>query len=214
MSENEMIPKNEEGTQSNTESEASFASEAEAANFYTTVQNRLLNVNDWHELAGTATARFQLTDEKEQDVFREARKGDLFKIDLPAPGTITGNGHDWVRIEDIERSENFTAILVRPCSNPENDREDVAHFFSDSATSSFVVKRNGDKVIAAVYGRNEKPNTNTEKVIDTIRNTAVAVSAMSGFSKLQWKSLVNGLVKKEEYLQILYRHLSFSFFFE
>ena len=197
MSQKEMIPKNEEGIQTNTESEASFNTEEEAGMFYHTVQERLLQVNDWHERAGAATAKFQLTDEKGHDVFREAHVGDLFKIDLPAPGTITGNGHDWVRIEAIEKSEDFTAILVRPCPNPENDREDVAHFFNESATSSFVVKKIGKKVIAGVYGRNEKLNTATEKVIDTIRNAAVAVSAMGGFSKLQWKSLVNGLVKKD-----------------
>jgi hypothetical protein len=49
-----------------------------------------------------------------------------------------------------------------------------------------------------VYGRNEKPNTDTETLSDKARNAAVAGGAITGFSKLQWKSLVNGLVKKED----------------
>jgi hypothetical protein len=48
-----------------------------------------------------------------------------------------------------------------------------------------------------VYGRNEKPNTKAETAVDKARNTAVATGAISGFAKLQWKSLVNGLVNKE-----------------
>jgi len=85
---------------------------------------------------------------------------------------------------------------VRPATNPKNERKDIAHFFSEASTSSFIVKRDGNKITAAVYGRNEKPNTNTEKVTDKIRNAAIAAGAISGLSKLQWKSLVNGLVKK------------------
>jgi hypothetical protein len=70
----------------------------------------------------------------------------------------------------------------------------VAHFFSDEATSNFIVQRRGLEVIAAVLGRNEKPNTGAEKIIDKARNTAVATGAVTAFSKLQWKSLVNGLL--------------------
>ena len=87
-------------------------------------------------------------------------------------------------------------MRVRPATNPNNDRQDVAHFFSDEATSNFMVKREGTTITAAVYGRNEKPNTGAEKAVDKARNTAVATGAVSGFSKLQWKSLVNGFLKK------------------
>jgi hypothetical protein len=48
--------------------------------------------------------------------------------------------------------------------------------------------------LPAVYGRNEKPNLDTEKLADKLRNAAVAAGAITAFSKLQWKSLVNGLV--------------------
>jgi hypothetical protein len=60
-----------------------------------------------------------------------------------------------------------------------------------------MVKREHNKVTAAVYGRNEKPNTKTETVTDKARNAAIAGGAVTGFSKLQWKRLVNGLIKRE-----------------
>lgn len=102
-----------------------------------------------------------------------------------------------MQIEAIEEEENCIGIRVRPATNPTNDRKDVAHFFDEETTSSFLVKREGKKVTVGVYGRNEKPNTNTETVVDKLRNAAIAAGAISGFSKLQWKSLVNGLVKKD-----------------
>lgn len=191
------IPQQQEGIETNTESEIAFTKEEEAKSFFEIAKERLLKVNKWHSYAGLATAGFQLTDEKGNPVDRLPKKGDHFKIDIPGPGTITGEGNDWVQIEEINDEENYIGIRVRPATNPTNDSNDVAHFFADSATSSFIVKRDNLTVIAGVYGRNEKPNTKTETVIDKIRNATVATGALSGFSKLQWKSLVNGLVKKD-----------------
>ena len=129
------------------------------------------------------------------------QKDDHFKIDIPGPGPVSGDGFDWVQVEAIEEKnsdeeQSFT-IKVRPATNPNNERKDVAHFFSEEATSCFTVKRKYTTITAGVYGRNEKPNTNTETTIDKARNTAIAKGAISGFAKLQWKSLVKGLVKKE-----------------
>ena len=132
------------------------------------------------------------------------QKGDHFKIDVPGPGSLTGDGYDWVQVEAIEEKEDKNqqniALLVRPATNPGNDHKDVAHFFSDEATSCFMVKRENDTVTAGVYGRNEKPNTAAETLVDKARNTAIATGAITGFAKLQWKSSVNGLVKKVTHL--------------
>lgn len=197
MSAEEVIPKHNNGIQTNTESSVELPSEQEAKNFFTTVKERLLAINEWHQYAGSATADFQLTDNNGAPVERLPQKGDHFKIKIPGPGTVTGEGNDWVQIEAIEEEENRIGIRVRPATNPTNEPTDVAHFFDEDATSSFLVKREGKKVTAGVYGRNEKPNTDTETVVDKVRNAAIAAGAISGFSKLQWKSLVNGLVKKD-----------------
>ena len=193
----ELVPENGSGVQTNTESEAVFETAQAARQFFDIAKERLLRINGWKELAGIASAGFQLTDSDGKDIFRTPEEGDFFKIDIPGPRTITGEGHDWVQIEAVEVSGDAAAIRVRPASNPRNEREDVAHFFSDEATSSFMVKLEDNKVIAGVYGRNEKPNTKTEKLVDTVRNAAIATGAITGFSKLQWKSLVNGIVKKD-----------------
>lgn len=202
MSEEEkIIPEQESGVQTNTESFKELSSIEEAEEFYEKVKQRLLHVNGWHQLAGNLTADFYLTDEKGNEVERAVQQGDHFKIDIPGPGPAAGDGYDWVQVETIEEGAKedgaFVAVRVRPDTSPVNDRPDVAHFFSEEATSCFMVKREGKKVIAGVYGRNEKPNVSSEKIVDKARNTAVATGAATGFSKLQWKSLVNGLVKQE-----------------
>jgi len=192
-----LIPEHHSGIQTNTENSVLGNNEVAAIDLFKKIKSRLLDINAWHQFAGAASAEFKLTDEYGNEVERPAQKGDFFKINIPGPKSNTGEGNDWVRIEDIEeiskKNLEYIAIRVRPASNPGNHHKDVAHFFSDEATSSFVVCRDGQRITAGVYGRNEKPNTETEKVIDKIRNTAVATGAISGFSKLQWKSLVNGL---------------------
>lgn len=188
------VPENSTGAETNTEESIELENADAARKIFMIAKERLLSVNQWHKLAGKASADFQLTDSKGNEVDRAARIGDHFKIDLPAPGSKTGEGHDWVKIEAMEENENMVMIRVRPATNPCNEMEDVAHFFSSEASSSFMVRREDNKIIAGVYGRNEKPNTDTETVTDKIRNAAVAVGAISGFAKLQWKSLVKGIV--------------------
>jgi hypothetical protein len=193
-SEKEMIPPQHEGGQSNTESKKEFSSEQEAINFFHQVKKKLVNVNQWHHYAGKLTADFTLTDDKGNPVNRTVEKHDHFRIDIPGPGSATGDGYDWVQVEEIAEEGNALTIRVRPATNPTNEKQDVAHFFSDDATSSFIVRRDGNTVIAGVYGRNEKPNTEAEKAKDKIRNAAVATGAITGFAKLQWKTLVDGLL--------------------
>jgi hypothetical protein len=195
-----IVPPQNEGSQTNTEAVETLPTEADAREFFEVVKNRLLNVNSWHDYAGKGTAGFQLTDAAGNEVERTAQKGDHFKIDIPGPGSVSGEGYDWVQIEEIAEvhteAEDSVAIRVRPATNPQNDKPDVAHFFTSAATSNFVVTRQGSQVKAAVYGRNEKPNTEAEAVVDKARNTAVATGATSGFSNIQWKSLVTGLLQR------------------
>jgi hypothetical protein len=195
MEESPLIPENEVGIQTNTESSAEFDTIEKADSFFNIVKSRLMHVNQWHNLAGKATADFKVTDEKGNEVERAVKQGDYLKINIHAPGLISGEGFDWVKVEAIEERDDFSAILVRPAPNPQNTQQDVAHFFDESATSSFVVKKEGNKVIAGIYGRNEKPNTGIENTRDKIRNAAIATGAIAGFSKIQWKSLVNGFIE-------------------
>ncbi|WP_132053539.1 hypothetical protein [Pseudocnuella soli] len=193
---NDRIPQHHSGVQTDTVSSQEFDTEAAAQQFYTQVQVRLLQVWRWQEWAGAGSASFALTDSAGAEVEREPQPGDYFKIDIPGPGPQTGDGYDWVRVEAVEKEDDCTIIRVRPASSPLNEHADVAHFFSDEATSNFIVRRVGNTVSAEVHGRNEKPNFGAEKIVEKARNTAVATGAVTAFSKLQWKSLVNGLVER------------------
>ncbi len=194
----DIVPEQNVGAESNTEARKAFSTIDEARRAFTRTKQRLLTPNLWQQYAGSATAKFILCDAAGVEVDRTPEVGDHFKIDIPGPGPLTGDGFDWVKVEAIEdeggSEEECAAIRVRPTTNPQNQKADVAHFFSDEATSNFIVQRRGTEVIAAVLGRNEKPNTGAEKIIDKARNTAVATGAVTAFSKLQWKSLVNGLL--------------------
>lgn len=195
-----IVPDNHSGASSDNEISVQKQDVGSAQKLFQLGKARLLNVNQWHQLSGMATAVFQLTDEQGKEVNRPAKLGDHFKIDIPGPGTITGKGNDWVQIEAIEDNAEadceIIAIRVRPVSNPQNSKEDVAHFFSEEASSTFSITRNGNIVTAAVQGRNEKPNLKAENLLDKVRNAVVGTSAIAGMNKPQWKSLVKGLLSE------------------
>jgi hypothetical protein len=99
-----------------------------------------------------------------------------------------------VELVDPNGPREQIVIRVRPTSHPGERGENVAHFFKEESTSSFVVERDQTTVKAAVYGRNEIPNTSTSNVIDKVRNAVVALTAILGFSNVQWKNLTKGLL--------------------
>ncbi|MNL25317.1 hypothetical protein D3C87_1467950 [compost metagenome] len=91
-------------------------------------------------------------------------------------------------------------MTVRPSANPLTDSQDTAHFLTNEATSTFQVKRVGNRIYAEEHGRNEVPNTDTKYTMDNIRNTFVGWGAKIGLSYPQWKSLVKGLLNTKFYL--------------
>ncbi len=168
--------------------------------FYMSAQ-RLLDVNNWGEIAKGSPASFQLTDSDGNEVQGKARKGLFFQIDLPAPGNDAGEGSDYVVIESIEDNladneaqENYISMRVRPAPRPGSTAEEAAHFFTTAATSNFIVHRKANVVSACVMGRNEEPNNEETSMVDKIRNTLVATAAILGLADMQWKALVKGIV--------------------
>lgn len=196
----EVIPPQEAGAKKDIEEVKVTGDRNDAVRLFNLARNRMMDINHWDQLCGKASATFTLTDSNGSEVNRTAEKGDYLKIDLLAPGPAEGKGYDWVFIEEIIESNHpdgtyeSIVIQVRPTSNPQAKGENVAHFFNEESTSSFVLERKDKTVKAAVYGRNEIPNTATSNVVDKVRNAVVAITAILGFSNLQWKSLVNGLL--------------------
>jgi hypothetical protein len=197
-----LIPPNESGKEITAKASTDLPDIIEAHAMYAIAKERLLNVNNWHEIAGTLSADFTVTDEQGKEVDRKVRKGDHFKVSIPGPGSKAGEGYDWVQVEDIKEVLNddveSTGLIVRPASNPQNDDSEVAHFYAEQSTSSFIVTREGNKVTAGIYDRNIEPNTDSSSAADKVRNTTVGLGAKYGFSRLQWQALADALIKKEE----------------
>ncbi|WP_461789740.1 hypothetical protein [Pedobacter sp.] len=194
------IPKQRLGEYLDVKEERTFATEAEAVDFFFIARKRLLDVNHWAELAGTALSTFKLTNGFGNIVERDAEVGDYLRIDIPGPGTTLGKGYDWVKIEEIaEESEagmDMISLRARPASNPlSGTNNETAHFLTEQATSTFQIKRIGKHIYAEEHGRNEQANTYTTRTLDNLRNMFVGWAAMMGFSYPQWKALVKGLIE-------------------
>lgn len=195
------IPQQHEGTSTDTVSTKTFDNLQSAKVFYQVVKKRMICVNTWDKWAGKTLADFKLHDASGTEVSREPREGDYFSINIPGPGNPSGDGRDWVRVKQVEETHSEEAscftMTVQPAPSPLNNDDDVAHFFSEEASSTFIVRRRGHDVSAEVYGRNEKPNVKDVDVSDKVRNAVVAVGGILGFSKIQWKSLTEGLIREE-----------------
>lgn len=196
----ELIPSQHSGQSNDNFYEHSCASSEEADKLYSAAVDRLLNVNQWGEFAGTVSATFKLTDAEGTPVKRNVWENDYIRIDIPGPGNKAGDGYDWVQVERIDDSEDqegdiaFMSLTVKPSANPSNKTEGTAHFFEESASSTFIVRKDRTRVIAEIHGRNEHVNKSSSKKIDNIRNTVVAGSAKAGFSDIQWSNLAKGLI--------------------
>jgi hypothetical protein len=194
------IPEQRTGKQNDLKSSAEHSDDLSAREHYLRCRNRMLNVNSWNEAGGRLGADFQLMDGNGDALERSALPGDFIRIDVPGPGSAAGKGYDWVVIEKLEEQSegienDFVVITVRPTENPRTEENDTAHFFDANASSTFIIQRNGKVVTAEYHGRNETPNVQTDNKIDKVRNAAVALGGMLGLSEVQWKSLINGLLK-------------------
>ncbi|WP_276485601.1 hypothetical protein [Paraflavitalea pollutisoli] len=197
----ELVPPQVHGSTTTTRSDYTARNEAEGIACFEKAASRLLDVNHWQQWAGQATAAFQLIDARGHKADRPAQEGDYFCIDLPGPGNPGGKGDDWVQVEKIGKRtamhQQAVYITVRAARSPIVPQQAAPHFFDSAATSTFVVYREAQRLIAAVYGRNEHPNIHQGNLLTRLRNWFVYLGARLGLSALQWKSLTNGLLRFE-----------------
>ena len=196
-----IVPPQETGGKTSAEAHRDCLSREGAREVYLEAKKRLLDINRWNEYAGVASATFQLTDLLGNEIARSPEMGDLIRISIPGPGSVAGDGYDWVEIEtyietiDAIRDIDLFAFRVRPTHKPGSAAEVPAHFYTEDATSTFLVQRAGNKVTAAEKGRNEVPNTGAETIRDKVRNTLVGAGASLGLSIPQWKALMEGILE-------------------
>ncbi|HEY0029672.1 MAG TPA: hypothetical protein VGC65_02850 [Bacteroidia bacterium] len=196
-----IVPAQEEGTETGAKQETIATTAEEAHKIFTTAKNRLLTIEHWSDYSKIAIAKTMLCDDHGALIGRKPEIGDYIRIDLAGPGPKAGDGYDWVRIEEmkdcfsLEEDEESFAFRVRPASNPSNPDGDVSHFYTSDATSTFIIERKGKKVSASEIGRNEIPNTDTEKTVDNVRNAVVAAGGRIGLSSAQWSLLMAGILE-------------------
>lgn len=195
-----IIPPQCTGTEIEVDASVELKNINEAKTFYKIAKSRLLQVNNWHHVAGIISAKFQLIDATGSKVERNAAKNDYLKIDIPGPGSTEGDGYDWVLVEalnEVSDGENESiGFRVRPCKNPFGKKNEIAHFYADEATSNFIVIREGTNVIAWVVDHNLIPNDHAEFLVDKLRDTTIGMGAISLFSKIQWQGLSDGIIKQ------------------
>jgi hypothetical protein len=199
---NPEVPKQQQGRKTGAEHHKTFNSESEAHQFFLDAKRRYLHINNWGKMSGLLSATFQLCDPAGNEVERDPQMNDLIKIDLPGPGPAQGGGFDWVKIEKIvvepdpknENIDEYFAMVTRPTAAPGTVPEKIAHFYKDTATSTFVLQRSGKEVVASEEGRNEKINNEEVPASDSLRNTLVGIGAQNGVSYFQWKALAKGIM--------------------
>lgn len=197
-----IVPPQFTGKEIEAEATRELEDERAAIKFFAIARKRLLDVNNWNKIAGAITAQFQIIDKKGKEVNREVNKGDYLRINIPGPGSKQGDGYDWVFVEEIkEVTMEFVQSVgfrVRPNENPFSEKNETAHFYSDEASSSFIITREDAKIISWIIDRNLLPNTESASLVNKVRDVAVGLSAIAGFSKIQWQRLADGLIESEK----------------
>ena len=199
-----IVPSQKRGTETGARHKVKAKTKEEAQQLFKTAKERLMKIDHWADYSAIAIAETVLTDNKGNKVQRSPQLGDYIRIDLAGPGPRSGDGYDWVRIEEIidnsfaqGETESF-GFRVRPADNPFSTNDETSHFYTSDATSTFMIERKGNTVIASEMGRNEIPNTGTEKVADKVRNAVIATGGMLGLSVAQWKLLMRGILTIKE----------------
>jgi hypothetical protein len=200
----EQLPPQHIGRQTDFIHERKFDNVEAAHDAFQAAAGRLLSVSNWDIYAGSGSAKFTLCNNQGEAIDEMAEEGFFISVDMPAPGPNAGNGLEWVMIEemasegDVHTAEEYVLMTVRPVPDPHKAEKEIAHFYTDDSTSTFVVRRDGLMLSAGVHGRNETPNNDGVDMHDKVRNTAIALLARIGLSGPQWKKLANGLIEFQE----------------
>ncbi|MDQ7948752.1 MAG: hypothetical protein REI78_09775 [Pedobacter sp.] len=192
------VPAQVKGKQFDVAAERGFEQAEESTTFYQHAKERLLDVNNWDKTCGLPSTTFKLINAKNQEIIGPAKVHDFIRINIPGPGSMQGEGYDWVTIVSIDEQtkaeEQILSMTVRPAPHPQKPFGPVAHFFSNRSSSTFQVIKRGHQVLAEIHGRNELANPEGH-LFDRLRNKLIAFGAKIGFSYPQWKLLAEGLVR-------------------
>jgi hypothetical protein len=177
--------------------ENQFAAGEAAQQGFEEAVNRLFDVNGWSKLDGL-NSTFTLHGQNGKPLpAKKPEIGDYLLIELP--GLKISN---WVQVTEINTGPDFAEFVVHPSEEPrksENGKEEVKHFFTKEASSTFRVEKDGATVRAFEIGRNEVINNQGEEAGNRAAlNTLIAEGGWAFFQKVQWDKITAYLVQKEE----------------
>lgn len=189
------VPPHVKGSFHDTESIKEVESSEEIDLKFNILKQRFLAINHWRKYCRESSTDFKLCDSTGRLVERLPQMDDYIRIDIPGPGGSEGRSFDWVQIISIDLANpEMVIIQCRPSKDPVKDHSSkIAHFYSNAATSTFIVSKNNNVLKVGIYGRNEYPNLKAG-FFNCIRNIMISIGGMLGFSKIQWKCLAEGLV--------------------
>lgn len=189
------VPKHTKGSFHDTESKKNVTILDNVDLKFTILKERFLSINHWREYCKESNTDFQLCDSSGKNVERFPQLDDYIRIDIPGSGGSEGRFFDWVQIISIDLvNPDRVIIQCRPSKDPlKENTSKIAHFYSDHATSTFIISKEKDGIKAGIYGRNEYPNLKSG-FFNSIRNIIIAIGGMLGFSKIQRKCLTEGLI--------------------
>lgn len=176
-------------------SQNSFPDRQIAAKEFERSKEKLFDVNRWSDLPGISS-KFELHDNRGNRT--EAKKpevGYFIRILLPSP-----TPENWVEVNDVQEKMEVAQFTVNPCKDPQENEEDVEHFFVKEASSTFKVELKDTTIFAYEIGKNERVNNQDNKETGKrgAINTLLAAGGWAGFQKLQWEKLTKYLVHEKE----------------
>jgi hypothetical protein len=82
-----IVPENIQGKPSDMEHSITPESREEAVHVFSIAAQRMLDVNSWHRIGSSVSAKFDLTDFERKTLERPAVQGDFIRIDILGPGS-------------------------------------------------------------------------------------------------------------------------------
>jgi hypothetical protein len=156
-------------------------------------KERLFQVEAWSAISALSST-FTLYDaagkrKKEQPI----QLGDYICIQLPGPLP-----ENWVRVVGMHATEAEAEFTVSPSESPmqqEENQQQIKHFFTQQASSTFRVKQEGNTISGWEIGKNEVVNNKGAQAGDrSVVNTLVAAGGWALFQKIQWQMLTDYFV--------------------
>lgn len=172
-------------TSSITESEMSFADEAESRRVFEELRSNVFKIAKWNEHG--VLSSYAIFDKNGQDI-----NGKTISVGVFMRIWLKGSGkYDWVKVIDLFEANDEFVMTVKPTYDPTAEKPDknvVSHFFTHEATNNFCVVRAAETVKFYVIGLGEKRNTTeTDNAVQTARNLAVNLGSLLGVQTGEWK---------------------------